>query len=49
MAENVIFATPHTYNQGFESPKGPPKGLNFRSKVDPKSGVKTEPPQEPPF
>jgi len=45
MAENVIFATPHTYNQGFESPKG----LHFRSKIDPKSGVKTEPPQEPLF
>ena len=45
MVEKWIFATPHTYYQGFKCPKG----IQFSSKFDPKSDVKTDTPERLPF
>ena len=45
IAENVVFATPTTYNQGFYSPKG----LHFGHKKWWKKWCKKRPPQKPSF
>ena len=44
MVENWIFATPHTYYQGFQCQKG----IQFCSKFDPKSDVQRDTPERPP-